>query len=84
MANLISLTSFTALDPNNTDPRATGAATSVIINTKNILSVKTRATAFRTTGVTDVVYELPVNRSRQSIVLVVTEAASAVVTAANA
>lgn len=81
-ANLIVVTAW------NNGLNASGAmgktTKTIAINTKNIVSVQTRATAYQTTGVTDIVYEVPVNNSKIQAVLVVTETQAAVVTAANA
>lgn len=81
MATLITVNSFTPLDNISSDKNA---ASSVTINTSRIVSVKTRGTAYRTTGVTDLVYALPVNQKTYIVNLIVTEAASALITAANA
>lgn len=81
MANLIVVTSWTNLDYQSTENTA---ATAIVINTAKIISVKTRTVPFKTTGITDIVYEFPINQMRYQITLTVTEAEAAIVTAANA
>ena len=84
MANLISLTSFTT--PSNVlEGKADGAtASAVLINVNRIVSVKTRATAYLTTGITDVVYDYRINGVQFFVALIVTEARAAILTSANA
>lgn len=79
-ANLILVNSFQAL---NSDQPAT-TASAIYINPARIISVKTRATAYLTTGITDVLYAVPVNNSELQVTLIVTQTAAAVNTAANA
>lgn len=81
MANLIVVTSWTKLNYQNSE---NPVATATVINTKNILSVSTRPVPFKTTGITDIVYEYPYNQMRYQLTLTVTEAEAAIVTAANA
>lgn len=82
MANLISVTSWSPLSLNNETPLS--AAAVVLINPAKILSVKTRGTAYATTGVTDIVYEYPINQMHYQLTLIVTETRAAVLAAANA
>lgn len=83
-AALIQVTTFT-----NPLMYATGTAdgktaSTRLINVRNIISVKTRATAYLTTGVTDVVYSYPVNEAMVQVTLICTETQAAILTAANA
>lgn len=80
MGNLITLTSFS---PVSNPPTAGATASAVLVNVSRIISVKTRTTAYNTTGVTNVVYALPVNNTFAQIELIVTEAQAAILTAAN-
>lgn len=81
MATLITVTSYSKLANQDT----TGLTTSpLVINTSRIISVSTRATPYNTNGITNVLYALPVNQATYQVNLVVTEAASAIQTAANA
>lgn len=82
MAQLITVTAWNKLTP--TPDSYNKTATSLVLNVRNILAVKTRTTAYQTTGVTDILYEFPVNEARYQVNLIVTEALSAIVTAANA
>lgn len=84
MANLITVTTFSSLSQAINGPKEATTATPLVINVKNILAVKTRTNPLNTTGITDVLYELPYNQSKLQVTLVVTEAAAAIVTAANA
>lgn len=81
MANLITVTSWTKLDYQNSE---NAAATAIVINTSKIISVSTRAVPFKTTGITDIVYDLSLNQMHYQPVLTVTEAEAALITAANA
>lgn len=81
MANLIPVTSFSKLA--NQETTAT-AAQDLVINVANILSVSTRVTAYQTTGVTNILYALPVNNMTYQINLIVTETRAAVLALANA
>lgn len=83
-AKAIQITTFT-----NPNAVATGTgdgltASTRLINTNKILSVKTRATAYRTTGIVDVVYEWPVNEAVTQVTFIVTETQAALLTAINA
>jgi len=80
-AQLISVTSFQAL--NNVDGPATTSSV-IVINPARIIAVKTRASAYRTDGITDIVYELPVNQKKYQVILIVEESAAEIITAANA
>lgn len=84
MANLITVTTFSPMAQAINGQAEAKVATAITINVKNIISVKTRTAAFQTSGVTNLVYALPVNESMQQVTLICTEAASAIVTAANA
>lgn len=81
MANLITVNSFNELSIVGTNGKV---AKPISINVKNIIGVKTRTNPYLTTGVTDILYSLPVNNTNYQVNLIVTETASAVVTAANA
>lgn len=74
-ANLISVTSWTKLDYQNSPY---SVATAIGINADKIISVTTRATALNTTGITDIVYELPFNQMNYQPVLTVTQTAAAI------
>lgn len=84
MANLIVVTTFSPMSQAINGQAEAKVATAITINVANIISVKTRPTAFQTTGITNLVYALPVNESMQQVTLICTEAATAIVTAANA
>lgn len=80
-AVLIPVTSYSKLANQDTS----GTTTSTLyINSKNILSVSTRVTPYNTTGVTNVLYELPYNQMRYQINLIVTETAAAIMALTNA
>jgi len=59
-------------------------AVAMNINANNILKVTTRTTALNTTGVTDILYDMPINQMHYQVVLTVTQTAAAILTAANA
>jgi len=80
-ANLIPVTSYSKLS--NQETSATVTQT-LYINPRNILSVTTRTTAYNTTGVTNILYELPYNQARYQVNLIVTETAAAVMALTNA
>lgn len=84
MQALIQITTFT--NPNQAlNGTADGTtATTRLINVRNILSVKTRATAYRTTGIVDLVYAWPVNEAITQVTFIITETQAAILTAANA
>lgn len=82
MANLIAVTSYNKLNPNVELSGTTTTATVIAVN--KIIGVTTRATAYNTTGVTDILYSFPVNNAEKQIVLTVTETRAAVLAAANA
>jgi len=84
MANLITVTTFSSLSQAINGQAEATTATAVIINVKNIISVKTKVTAFQTTGVTDVLYEYPVNEAVFQVRLICTETAAAILALANA
>jgi len=80
-ANLIPVNSFSKLSNQETSATATSL---LYINPRNILSVTTRPTAYQTTGVTNILYELPYNQVRYQVNLIVTETAAAVMALTNA
>lgn len=81
MANLIQLSSFS---PIAVVPTPSTTASDVVVNVSNIISVKTLATPYETTGVTQVNYLLPVNNTSYVVELIVEETLAAVLAAANA
>lgn len=85
MANLIQITTFT--DPTKwetgTQDAPTGAAKTIVINVNRILSVQTRVTAFRTSGITNVLYAILKDEANLQVNLIVTETQAAVLAAAN-
>ena len=82
--NLIQITTFT--NPSQAiNGQGDGTTSSTrLINCRNILSVKTRATAYRTTGIVDLVYAWPVNEAVTQVTFIITETQAAILTAANA
>lgn len=86
MAQFILVTTFT--DPSKwetgTADAATGAAKTILLNVSRILTIQTRPTAFRTTGVTNILYVYPKNEATQQVTFIVTEIQSALLTAVNA
>jgi len=80
-ANLIPVTSFSKLANQETSGTTTQT---LYINPRFILSVSTRATPYATTGITNILYELPVNQASYQINLVVTETAAAIMALTNA
>jgi len=84
MANAITLTSFTNPDRAQTGTADGLTAVAKVYNVENIISVSTRATAYRTTGITDVVIEYPVNQSVIQVPLICTETRAAILALMNA
>lgn len=82
MAKIIELTMWnSSLD---TTGNMAAATSKVLVNVNSIISVQTRATAYQTTGVSNVLISVPLNQTAQQVQLIVTEARSAILTAANA
>lgn len=82
MANLISVTSFSGVSNGPTNDGTT--ASEVLINVENIISVKALDTAYETTGVTLVNYNVPTNNTVYQVGLIVEETVAEVLAAANA
>jgi len=80
MSQLITVTTFSKLAV--VDQPVT-TAIPMVINVARIVSITTRAVAFQTTGVTNVVYALPVNNTTYQITLVCTETRAALLALAN-
>lgn len=78
-ATLITVTSWTKLNG-----EYNSAATAITINPANIISVSLKATAYQTTGVTEILYNNGFNNDERQSTLIVTEAVAAIITAANA
>jgi hypothetical protein len=83
MSNLITVTTFTSLSQSINGNGDGAAAVAKLINVRDIVEVKTRTTAYLTTGVTDVKYKYQVNNQLFVITLIVTESQAALLTAAN-
>jgi len=81
LANLIPITSFSKLANQEVSGTTT---TPLVINVANIIAISTRVTPFSTTGITDVLYSLPVNNTSYQITLVCTETRAALLALANA
>lgn len=82
MAEIIVVTAFnTALDATG---NLSAAASPIAINVKNIISVKVRSSTTAPTGVSTIMYSVPVNQMQSQVALIVTEAVADIVTAANA
>lgn len=86
MAQFIQVTTFTDATKweTGTADAATGAAKTILLNVSRILSIQTRPAAFRTSGITNILYVYPKNEATQQVTFIVTEAQSALLTAANA
>lgn len=83
MANLITVTSFTSLSQALNGNGDGETAVPSLINVRGIVEVKTRTTPYLTTGITDVKYNYQVGNQIFVINLIVTEASSAIATAAG-
>lgn len=81
MANAFTVNTFTKL---NYQQDTVTAAVPIVLTSARVISVSTRNNPFLTTGITDVVYELPINQSRYQVVLVCTETRAAILALINA
>lgn len=87
MGNLIQVTTFTnpaKAETGLADSAAPTAAKTLVISTSRIIAVQTRPTAYRTTGITDVTYNYPINEATLQVTLVCTETQAAILALGNA